>query len=102
VLEAQARRVVLKWPAEHAGGACEKLAQILTRFRPGACPVTIEYRTAQAAGALTLGAEWSVRPSRELVGELQGLLGRDAVELRFGAASSAELADSLADAGPRP
>jgi DNA polymerase-3 subunit alpha len=102
VLEAQARRVVLKWPAEHAGGACEKLAQILTRFTPGACPVTIEYRTAQAAGALTLAAEWSVRPSRELIGELQGLLGRDAVELRFGASSSAGLAESLADAGPRP
>jgi DNA polymerase III subunit alpha len=102
VLEAQARRVVLKWRAERDGAAFEKLAQILMRFRPGACPVTIEYRAAQAAGALTLGAEWSVRASRELVGELQGLLGRDAVELRFGAASSAGLAESLADAGPRP
>ena len=101
-LEAQARRVVLKWPAEQEAVAFEKLAQILMRFRPGTCPVTIEYRATQAQGALTLGTEWSVRPARELIAELQGLLGRDAVELRFGGAPPAGLAESLADAGPRP
>jgi len=101
-LEAQARRVVLKWPAEQEAVAFEKLAQILMRFRPGTCPVTIEYRATQAQGALTLGTEWSVRPARELVAELQGLLGRDAVELRFGGAPPAGLGESLADAGPRP
>ena len=90
------------WPGESAPGAFEELAQVLNAWRPGPCAVTLEYRTASAGGALTLGAEWSVRASRELVGELQGLLGRDAVELRFGAAASAGLAESLADAGPRP
>jgi len=102
VLEAQARRVVLKWPAEREPAGFEKLAQILMRFTPGACPVTIEYRAAKACGALTLGAEWSVRPTRELIAELQGLLGRDAVELRFGGAASVGLPESLADAAPRP
>jgi DNA polymerase-3 subunit alpha len=101
-LEAQARRVVLKWPAARAAAAFEELAQILMRFRPGPCPVTIEYRAAQAAGALTLGVEWSVRPARALVGELQGLLGRDAVEVRFGAPAPAAPPESLADALPRP
>jgi DNA polymerase-3 subunit alpha len=100
-LEAQARRVVLKWPAACAGRSVEELAQILMRFRPGPCPVTIEYRAAQAAGALTLGAEWSVRPARALLAELQELLGRDAVELRFGAPPSAALGENLADAVPR-
>jgi DNA polymerase-3 subunit alpha len=101
-LEAQARRVVLKWPAAREAAAFEELAQILMRFRPGPCPVTIEYRAAQAAGALTLGVEWSVRPARELVGELQGLLGRDAVEVRFGGPAPAAPPESLADALPRP
>jgi DNA polymerase-3 subunit alpha len=101
-LEAQARRVVLKWPASREAAAFEELAQILMRFRPGPCPVTIEYRAAQAAGALTLGADWSVRAARELVGQLQGLLGRDAVEVRFGGSASAGHPESLADALPRP
>ncbi|HEY5102864.1 MAG TPA: OB-fold nucleic acid binding domain-containing protein, partial [Steroidobacteraceae bacterium] len=98
-LEAQARRVVLKWPAALETAAFERLAQILARFRPGACPVTIEYSAAQARAALTLGSEWSVRPARELVSELQGLIGRDGVELRYGGPSPPE---NLADAGPRP
>jgi DNA polymerase III subunit alpha len=101
-LEAQARRVVLKWPAARPPAALEELAEILMRFRPGPCPVTIEYRAVGAAGALTFGAEWNVRPARELVAELQGLLGRDAVEVRSGAAVSAGQPESLADAVPRP
>jgi DNA polymerase-3 subunit alpha len=100
-LEAQARRIVLKWPAERSSAFAE-LAQILARWRPGACPVTVEYRAAQASGALTLGAEWSVRPARGLLNELEDLLGRDAVELRFGGAPPTGISESLADAGPRP
>jgi DNA polymerase-3 subunit alpha len=101
-LESQARRIVLKWPSQRAAGAFEELAQILARWRPGACPVTIEYSAANASGALTLGQEWSVRPTRELLAALEGLVGRDAVELRFGAAAPAALPESLADAGRRP
>jgi len=101
-LESQARRIVLKWPPERAPGAFEELAQILGRFRPGPCPVTIEYRAAAASGALTLGPEWSVRPARELLFALEELVGRQGIELRFGAPPTAGLAESLADAGPRP
>lgn len=100
-LEAQARRIVLKWPGQRAA-TFEDLAQILARWRPGACPVTVEYRAAQASGALTLGAEWSVRPARGLLNELEDLLGRDAVELRFGGVAPTGISESLADAGPRP
>ena len=73
-----------------------------TPFRPGPCPVTIEYRAAAASGALTLGAEWNVRPARELLFALEEFVGRQAVELRFGAPPTAGLTESLADAGPRP
>jgi DNA polymerase-3 subunit alpha len=101
-LESQARRIVLKWPPERAPGAFEELAQILGRFRPGPCPVTIEYRAAAASGALTLGPEWSVRPARELLFALEELVGRHGIELRFGAPPTAGLTESLADVGPRP
>jgi len=101
-LESQARRIVLKWPSQYTPAAFEELARILARGRPGACPITIEYRAANARGALTLGSEWSVRPTRELLAALEALVGRDGVELRFGAAEPAALAESLADAGRRP
>jgi DNA polymerase-3 subunit alpha len=101
-LESQARRIVLKWPPERAPAAFEELAQILGRFRPGPCPVTIEYRAGAASGALTLGPEWSVRPARELLFALEELVGRQGIELRFGAPPTAGLTENLADAGPRP
>jgi DNA polymerase-3 subunit alpha len=101
-LESQARRIVLKWPAEREPAAFEELAHILGRFRPGPCPVTIEYCAANASGALTLGAEWSVRPTRELLFALEELVGRQGIELRFGAPAAAGGPESLADALPRP
>jgi DNA polymerase-3 subunit alpha len=101
-LEAQARRIVLKWPPQRAPGDFEELAQILAHWRPGTCPVTIEYRTANACGALTLASEWSVRPTRELLSALESFIGREGVELRCGAAAPVGIAESLADAGRRP
>ena len=101
-LESQARRIVLKWPAEREPAAFEELAHILARFRPGPCPVTIEYRAANASGALTLGAEWSVRATRELLFALEELVGRQGIELRFGAPAAVAGPESLADALPRP
>jgi DNA polymerase III subunit alpha len=101
-LEGQARRIVLRWAADRPSVAFEELAQILARWRPGACAITIEYRTTNACGALTLGADWSVRPTRELLAALEGLVGRDGVELRFGTAVPAGVPENLADAGRRP
>jgi len=101
-LESQARRIILKWPAEREPAAFEELAHILARFRPGPCPVTIEYRATNASGALTLGAEWSVRATRELLFALEELVGRQGIELRFGAPAAVAGPESLADALPRP
>ncbi len=53
----------------------ERLALILAPWRPGPCPITLEYTGAQARGALTLGSEWNVRASRELLEQLEGLMG---------------------------
>jgi len=110
VREQQARRVVLKWSARAGApeaaevyvrgaasrsdqGAGERadseaflgrLAEILALWRPGPCPITVEYSGADASGALNLGAEWSVRATRELLEHLEGLVGRGGVQVVYG------------------
>ena len=71
------------------GRLCERLESILTPWRPGPCPITVEYAGSSAAGALNLGEQWSVRASRELPEQLEGLLGHDAVRVLYAAAPTA-------------
>jgi len=97
VREQQARRVVLKWPARPDSAALlGRLAEILKPFRPGPCPITVEYTGSGACGALTLGPEWTVRASRELLEKLESLVGRGGVQVVYGAppgGASASFAD---------
>jgi DNA polymerase III subunit alpha len=86
VREQQARRVVLKWPARpDSAPLLGRLAEILTPFRPGPCPITVEYTGSGARGALTLGPDWTVRASRELLEKLESLVGRGGVQVVYGA-----------------
>jgi DNA polymerase III subunit alpha len=86
VREQQARRVVLKLHSRpDSSPLLGRLADILTRWRPGPCPVTVEYSGSGASGALTLGPEWTVRASRELLEMLEGLVGRGGVQVVYGA-----------------
>jgi DNA polymerase-3 subunit alpha len=98
VREREARRLVLRVARDAAPGWCEQLAAALTPWRGGTVPVTIEYAGTQACGALTLGAEWTVRASGELLEQLDGLLGRDAVQVFYGA-PPASPGSSFADGG---
>ena len=86
VRETQARRLVLKWPRNGSPNVLlNRLAEVLTPWRPGPCPITIEYTGARATGALTLGNEWTVRASRELLEQLETLVGRGGVQVLYGA-----------------
>lgn len=86
VREQQAKRVVLKWPQRPDSSALlGRLADTLTPFRGGPCPVTVEYTGSGARGALTLGPEWTVRASRELLEKLETLVGRGSVQVVYGA-----------------
>jgi DNA polymerase-3 subunit alpha len=80
-----AQRIVLRCSNADLPGLTERLAAILEPWRPGPCPVTIEYATAAASGALNLGSEWSVRASRELLEQLEGLVGSGALEVLYAA-----------------
>ncbi len=83
--EQEARRLVLRCSHADLPRVSERLAQLLEPWRGGPCPITIEYTGASARGALNLGAEWSVRASRELLEQLEGLVGSGALQVVYGA-----------------
>jgi DNA polymerase III subunit alpha len=85
VREQEARRLVIRCGASAAALLCERLAAVLAPWCPGPCPITIEYAGSEASGALTLGAEWTVRASRELIEQLEALVGRGAVQVVYAA-----------------
>jgi DNA polymerase-3 subunit alpha len=81
--EQEARRLVIRCTQGDVGRLCDRLAGILAPWHPGPCPITVEYAGRDASGALNLGEEWTVRASRELLEQLEGLLGRDAVRVLY-------------------
>jgi DNA polymerase-3 subunit alpha len=87
--EQEARRLVIRCTHGEVERLLERLAAILAPWRPGPCPVTVDYAGREASGALNLGEEWSVRASRELLEQLEGLLGRDAVQVLYAAPAAA-------------
>jgi DNA polymerase-3 subunit alpha len=96
VREQGARRVVVRC----GGGApalAERLAGVLAPWRGGPCPVTIEYAGRDACGALTLGPEWAVRASRELLEQLEALCGAGTVQVVYGAPQARDGATFSAD-----
>jgi DNA polymerase-3 subunit alpha len=84
--EQQARRLVLSWP-EHVDGKAEsfleKLQQVLDSSRPGPCEVLVRYRSPRARCTLSLGPDWSVRPTAALIDELESLVGREGLQLFY-------------------
>ena len=60
-----------------------ELHDVLLPYREGQCDVSVQYTGDGAAARLTLGPEWSVRPSRELRDKLVDLLGRNSVRLLY-------------------
>jgi DNA polymerase-3 subunit alpha len=89
VREQEARRLVIKCAHGELPTLCDRLETILTPWRPGPCPITVEYTGTRASGALTLGADWSVRASRELLEQLEALIGRGSVQVIYGTAAAA-------------
>ncbi|MGH8229529.1 MAG: DNA polymerase III subunit alpha, partial [Steroidobacteraceae bacterium] len=81
------RRLTLKWPAD--GGPEPKallarLAEVLEPWRQGHCALAVEYSSPAGRCVLALGPEWNVRPARELIEQLEGLVGSAGVELLYG------------------
>ncbi|MGU5844922.1 DNA polymerase III subunit alpha [Aeromonas hydrophila] len=60
-----------------------RLCEILEPARAGVCPVQVNYRRLGSRARLTLGTEWRVTPTDQLIDDLRVLLGRERVELVF-------------------
>jgi DNA polymerase III subunit alpha len=56
---------------------------VLLPFRKGNCDVAVQYTGSSAAARLSLGPEWSVRPSRELRDKLVDLLGQNSIRFVY-------------------
>lgn len=69
--------------SEKAEQVIQNLAAILTPFKAGVCPVQIVYRKQDALGMLTLGTEWRITPTDQLLNDLRVQAGKQSVELIF-------------------
>jgi DNA polymerase III subunit alpha len=86
VREAQARRLVLRWPAapgQQPDALAARLAEVLAPARPGDCEVLVRYYGADARCVLSLGPAWTVRPGAELMEKLEALVGQEGLQLLY-------------------
>ncbi len=79
-----ARGLQITWElSKSINNLTEQLADVLTPFKKGGCPVSIAYSSDQAKVVVQLGDEWRVHPTDGLLVRLKALLGSDAVEIRY-------------------
>jgi DNA polymerase-3 subunit alpha len=84
VIESRAKSMVLCLAANGQGDQLlVKLHDLLLPHRKGSCDVSVQYIGATAKGRLSLGADWAVRPSRELRDKLTELLGSKNVRMLY-------------------
>ncbi len=82
--ESFAKRLVLTLKqAQVVNGFVQDLARVLTPFREGRCAVRVEYQRPDAQAQLTLGPDWRVRPSDELLRRITELAGEGSVRIEY-------------------
>ncbi|HEB55485.1 MAG TPA: DNA polymerase III subunit alpha [Gammaproteobacteria bacterium] len=82
--ESFAKRLVLTLrQAQAVNGFVQDLAQVLTPFREGRCAVRVEYHRCDARAQLTLGSDWRVRPTDELLRRITELAGEGSVRIEY-------------------
>jgi DNA polymerase-3 subunit alpha len=76
----------VRWPTSDPSSS-SRFEQIIKPWRGGPCAITVEYRNTGAMGALALGAEWNVKPTRELIEQLESFAGDKGLRVIYGAPS---------------
>ena len=80
-----ARRLWLRWPEAFDGPlGMNRFEDILKPHLRGPCGVSVVVNRPDYAGRVNLADSWSVRPSRELLDKLSGLVGREGWHLVYG------------------
>jgi DNA polymerase-3 subunit alpha len=84
VIEMRASSMILSLAPNGQGQRLlNRLHDVLLPYREGNCDVAVQYMGSDAAARLSLGPEWTVRPSRELRDKLTELLGQNSVRLLY-------------------
>ncbi|WP_054112906.1 DNA polymerase III subunit alpha [Marinagarivorans algicola] len=60
-----------------------ELKEALTGYSEGSCPVHIRYHTGYAMGDITLGTQWRIEPTDDLLQKLRGAFGAPVVEVVY-------------------
>ncbi|MCX7084867.1 MAG: DNA polymerase III subunit alpha [Methylococcales bacterium] len=60
-----------------------KLTEILSPYKGGNCPITLNYTSNVAKANLQLGDEWRIHPTDDLITRLRWFLGQDKLEVRY-------------------
>jgi len=82
--EEQAARLLICWNANgDDADFVEKLRGTLQPFRQGSCPVALMYNGPSARARISLGEEWQVHPTQELLHRLGKLVGGDNVRVVY-------------------
>jgi DNA polymerase-3 subunit alpha len=82
--EVYARRLIVSVGAQTAGnGFVKALAAVLTPYCDGSCPVGIHYHNGRAQAHMTLGNDWRVHPTDELLHRLRELAGEQQVKVLY-------------------
>jgi DNA polymerase III subunit alpha len=80
-----ARRLWLRWPDEFDGPrGMSRFEELLKPYLKGPCGVSVAVNRAEYSGRVNLADGWSVRPSRELLDKLSGIVGREGWYLVYG------------------
>jgi DNA polymerase-3 subunit alpha len=90
---------LLRWPAPPAGQSdprLEQLATILTPWRGGQCQLAIQYVGERAKAALSLDPGWNVKPTPELLEQLETLVGRKGLTVLYSLPPGSQSASSAA------
>jgi DNA polymerase-3 subunit alpha len=84
VIESRAKSMLLSLAPNGQGQQLlVKLHDLLLPYREGSCDVSVQYIGDTASARLTLGPEWTVRPSRELRDKLSELLGSKNIRMLY-------------------
>ena len=79
-----ARALVISVDASRAAnGFASELHGILAPYRPGPCPVVIDYTHPEAFARLRLGASWRVQPSDEVIACLKTAFGDGHIKVEY-------------------
>ncbi len=69
--------------SEDCSGAIVALSGVLAPYRDGVCPVWIKYQSSSATAQFVLGQEWKVRPTDELIHQLNELLNENNIQMIY-------------------